>query len=267
MTEFRSSFNHFDKNRTGRLAPEEFKSCLVSIGYSIGKDRQGELDFQRILAVVDPNSTGYVQFDAFLDFMTRENTDTDTAEQVIDSFRILASDKVRSLYIYCRWTKNLMLISLLAIHYSWWVASWVTTRPGWILYSKNATIQRTRSRSWRSRLHVILHCSLWWIWLVNYIRNSWYMLHEYNIYWWMTRNLSQIRRYNSKRLTMRNMKKIIIWGMNYIYFNKKKTREIELKPEVIGTTLCQLIYTQILYMQCNDCDTSERMKSNVHRGK
>lgn len=38
---------------------------------------------------------GYVHFDAFLDFMTRESTDTDTAEQVIDSFRILAGDKVR----------------------------------------------------------------------------------------------------------------------------------------------------------------------------
>lgn len=94
LNEFRSSFNHFDKNRTGRLTPEEFKSCLVSLGYSIGKDRQGEMDFQRILAVVDPNSTGYVHFDAFLDFMTRESTDTDTAEQVIDSFRILAGDKV-----------------------------------------------------------------------------------------------------------------------------------------------------------------------------
>lgn len=93
LTEFRSSFNHFDKNRTGRLAPEEYKSCLVSLGYSIGKDKQGEMDFQRILAVVDPNNSGYVQFDAFLDFMTRESTDTDTAEQVIDSFRILASDK------------------------------------------------------------------------------------------------------------------------------------------------------------------------------
>ncbi|XP_063696155.1 alpha-actinin, sarcomeric isoform X2 [Culicoides brevitarsis] len=93
LNEFRSSFNHFDKNRTGRLTPEELKSCLVSLGYSIGKDRQGELDFQRILAVVDPNSTGYILFDAFLDFMTRESTDTDTAEQVIDSFRILASDK------------------------------------------------------------------------------------------------------------------------------------------------------------------------------
>lgn len=39
LTEFRSSFNHFDKNRSGRLAPEEFKSCLVSLGYSIGRDR------------------------------------------------------------------------------------------------------------------------------------------------------------------------------------------------------------------------------------
>jgi len=44
--------------------------------------------------VVDPNNSGFVTFDSFLDFMTREATDTDTAEQVIDSFRILAADKV-----------------------------------------------------------------------------------------------------------------------------------------------------------------------------
>ncbi|CAG7835763.1 unnamed protein product [Allacma fusca] len=93
LNEFRSSFNHFDKNRTGRLTKDEFKSCLVSLGYSIGKDRQGDIDFQRILAVVDPNNSGSVHFDAFLDFMTRESTDVDTAEQVIDSFRILAGDK------------------------------------------------------------------------------------------------------------------------------------------------------------------------------
>ncbi|XP_076031570.1 alpha actinin isoform X3 [Oratosquilla oratoria] len=93
LSEFRGSFNHFDKNRLGRLNPDEFKSCLVSLGYSIGKDRQGDIDFQRIIAIVDPNTTGFIQFDAFLDFMTRENVDADTAEQVIDSFRILAGDK------------------------------------------------------------------------------------------------------------------------------------------------------------------------------
>lgn len=47
--------------------------------------------------IVNAWFTGYVSFDAFLDFMTRESTDTDTAEQVIDSFRILAGDKVNSL--------------------------------------------------------------------------------------------------------------------------------------------------------------------------
>jgi len=93
LTEFRGSFNHFDKTRTGKLNPDEFKSCLISLGYSIGKDQQGEIDFQRIMSIVDPNTTGFTQFDAFLDFMTRENVDSDTAEQVIDSFRILAGDK------------------------------------------------------------------------------------------------------------------------------------------------------------------------------
>lgn len=116
LNEFRSSFNHFDKNRTGRLAPDEFKSCLVSLGYSIGKDRQGDIDFQRILAVVDPNSTGYVHFDAFLDFMTRESTDTDTAEQVIDSFRILAADKVFKHQI----TQISYIPAIILIFYSIW---------------------------------------------------------------------------------------------------------------------------------------------------
>ena len=87
LNEFRASFNHFDKSRTGRLNPEEFKNCLISLGYSVGQDKQGEIDFQRILSFADPNASGYVQFDCFLDFMSRESTD------VIDSFRILAADK------------------------------------------------------------------------------------------------------------------------------------------------------------------------------
>ena len=46
LNEFRASFNHFDKSRSGRLAPDEFKSCLISLGYSVGQDKQGEIDFQ-----------------------------------------------------------------------------------------------------------------------------------------------------------------------------------------------------------------------------
>lgn len=68
---------------------------------------QGDADFQRIMSIVDPNNSGYVTFEAFLDFMTRETADTDTAEQVMQSFKILAGDKVRyiviktSFLVYC----------------------------------------------------------------------------------------------------------------------------------------------------------------------
>jgi len=55
---------------------------------------QGDEEFARIMAIVDPNNTGFVTFQAFLDFMTRETADTDTADQVMESFRILAGDKV-----------------------------------------------------------------------------------------------------------------------------------------------------------------------------
>ena len=56
--------------------------------------RQGEADFQRILSIVDPNKMGYVTFDAFLDFMTREASDVETAEQLLHAFKILAAEKV-----------------------------------------------------------------------------------------------------------------------------------------------------------------------------
>lgn len=52
------------------------------------------------MTIVDPNNSGHVTFQAFLDFMTRETADTDTAEQVMDSFRILAGDKVNDMHTY-----------------------------------------------------------------------------------------------------------------------------------------------------------------------
>lgn len=52
------------------------------------------------MSIVDPNNSGYVTFEAFLDFMTRETADTDTAEQVMQSFKILAGDKVRLNKLY-----------------------------------------------------------------------------------------------------------------------------------------------------------------------
>ncbi|XP_004372849.1 alpha-actinin-2 [Trichechus manatus latirostris] len=88
MNEFRASFNHFDRRKNGLMDHEDFRACLISMGYDLG-----EAEFARIMTLVDPNSQGTVTFQSFIDFMTRETADTDTAEQVIASFRILASEK------------------------------------------------------------------------------------------------------------------------------------------------------------------------------
>ncbi|XP_028321590.1 alpha-actinin-4 isoform X1 [Gouania willdenowi] len=93
LYEYRTSFNHFDKDHSGALQAEEFKACLISLGYDVENEKQGESEFNRIMSIVDPNGSGAVTFQAFIDFMSRETTDTDTADQVIASFKILAADK------------------------------------------------------------------------------------------------------------------------------------------------------------------------------
>ena len=51
------------------------------------------------MSFVDPNNQGHVTFESFIDFMTKESTDLDTSEQVMESFRILAGDLVSSEFL------------------------------------------------------------------------------------------------------------------------------------------------------------------------
>ncbi|XP_073773370.1 uncharacterized protein isoform X2 [Danio rerio] len=88
LNDFRSSFTHFDRKKKGGMETDDFRACLISMGYDLG-----EAEFARIMALVDPNGSGVVTFQAFVDFMTRETGESDTSEQVVASFRILAADK------------------------------------------------------------------------------------------------------------------------------------------------------------------------------
>ncbi|XP_061156364.1 alpha-actinin-1 isoform X1 [Syngnathus typhle] len=40
LNEFRASFNHFDRDHSGTLGAEEFKACLISLGFDISNDAQ-----------------------------------------------------------------------------------------------------------------------------------------------------------------------------------------------------------------------------------
>ena len=52
---------HFDKDHSGKLEHQEFKSCLRSLGYDIALMEDGETDpeFEAILDQVDPNRLVY----------------------------------------------------------------------------------------------------------------------------------------------------------------------------------------------------------------
>ena len=50
-------FKHFDKDKSGRLEHQEFKSCLRALGYDLPMVEEGQRDpeFENILDIVDPN--------------------------------------------------------------------------------------------------------------------------------------------------------------------------------------------------------------------
>ena len=47
------------------------------------------------MAILDPNRTSFIPFDAFLDYMTQETMVPETAEQIAESFRVLHQQDAR----------------------------------------------------------------------------------------------------------------------------------------------------------------------------
>uniref|UniRef100_A0A7N8XWB7 Actinin, alpha 1 n=1 Tax=Mastacembelus armatus TaxID=205130 RepID=A0A7N8XWB7_9TELE len=143
LNEFRASFNHFDRKRTGIMDAEDFKTCLISMGYNLGEN-----EFSRIMSIVDPNRMGIVTFQAFIDFMSRETADTDTADQVMASFKVLAGDKENAVLFFS---------SMIELHFSRRAASGAPSRPGRLLHCPHGALHRPGRRAWSPRLHVILY--------------------------------------------------------------------------------------------------------------
>ena len=57
LREFSMMFKHFDKDKSGKLNHQEFRSCLRALGYDLPMVEEGQKDpeFEVILDSVDPN--------------------------------------------------------------------------------------------------------------------------------------------------------------------------------------------------------------------
>uniref|UniRef100_A0A8C3Q3H9 Spectrin alpha, non-erythrocytic 1 n=1 Tax=Chrysolophus pictus TaxID=9089 RepID=A0A8C3Q3H9_CHRPC len=88
-------FRHFDKDKSGRLNHQEFKSCLRSLGYDLPMVEEGEPDpeFESILDTVDPNRDGHVSLQEYMAFMiSRETENVKSSEEIESAFRALSSE-------------------------------------------------------------------------------------------------------------------------------------------------------------------------------
>jgi len=95
LREFSMMFKHFDKDKTGRLDHQQFKSCLRALGYDLPMVEEGqpEPEFQRILDIVDPNRDGYVTLQEYMAFMiSKETENIQSSEEIESAFRALSKE-------------------------------------------------------------------------------------------------------------------------------------------------------------------------------
>ncbi|XP_021964674.1 spectrin alpha chain isoform X2 [Folsomia candida] len=114
LKEFSMMFKHFDKDKSGRLNHQEFKSCLRALGYDLPMVEDGEPDpeFAEILAVTDPNRDGHVSLQEYMAFMiSKETENVQSSEEIENAFRAITSGAERGFVtreeLYANLTKEM----------------------------------------------------------------------------------------------------------------------------------------------------------------
>lgn len=96
LKEFSMMFKHFDKDKSGKLNQQEFKSCLRALGYDLPMVEEGQPDpeFEEILNVVDPNRDGYVSLQEYIAFMiSKETENVQSYEEIENAFRAITASE------------------------------------------------------------------------------------------------------------------------------------------------------------------------------
>jgi len=89
IKEFKETFLYFDKDASNSLDRLEFKACVQSMGIALPReDAAYDEVYQRVT-----HGQPEVSFDQFVDYMVKITEDTDTAEQIKQSFKVLANEQ------------------------------------------------------------------------------------------------------------------------------------------------------------------------------
>jgi Ca2+-binding EF-hand superfamily protein len=88
LTEFRETFQHFDKDKSGRLDKLEFKACLSALGQNV-TDEQVEA----LINNLGKTETGHIVFEEFVQYMIAQTSDSDSPDTIKKAFKTIAQDR------------------------------------------------------------------------------------------------------------------------------------------------------------------------------
>ena len=88
IEEIREAFNLFDTDGSGTIDPKELKAAMQSLGF----EAKNQTIYQMI-ADIDKQGNGTIEFDDFLDMMTAKMSDKDTREDIHKVFNLFDDDQ------------------------------------------------------------------------------------------------------------------------------------------------------------------------------
>ncbi len=87
IAELKAAYEFFDKDRDGKIATKELGSIMRNLGQN-----PTDSELKRIIAEVDSDGNGTIDFKEFLGLMVNKMNDTDTEEELLEAFKIFDRD-------------------------------------------------------------------------------------------------------------------------------------------------------------------------------
>ena len=83
VEELREAFNLFDTDGSGTIDAKELKAAMRALGFQVKK-----ADVRKMIAEVDKDDSGAIDFDEFVEMMTGKMSERDSKEEILKVFEL-----------------------------------------------------------------------------------------------------------------------------------------------------------------------------------
>merc|ERR1711934_307121 len=88
VRECKEAFDLFDTDGSGTIDQKELKVAMRALGFESKRD-----EIKKMIADVDQNGSGVIEYTEFLDMMTQKMAERDPREEMIKAFRLFDDDE------------------------------------------------------------------------------------------------------------------------------------------------------------------------------